>query len=144
LVRGVRGGELEGVRGGESELGFEESHRMPITMGPLPSTSGRDRTSEFIAIADRLRKTHGSIPASHGSANSAAAANGTQHSAGAVTQQPAAEFSKRASLIGLSIHQTSQKLAKLAKCKFVASFSESSIRMVEVQTQKCNACFREI
>lgn len=88
---------------------------MPITMGPLPSTSGRDRTSEFIAIADRLRKTHGSIPA-HGSGNSA---NGT-HSAGETQRlgtQPAAEFSKRASLIGLSIHQTSQKLAKLAKCK---------------------------
>lgn len=94
---------------------------MPITMGPLPSTSGRDRTSEFIAIADRLRKTHGSIPA-HGSSNSAAAANGNP-SAGETQRlvtQPAAEFSKRASLIGLSIHQTSQKLAKLAKCKSVA------------------------
>lgn len=102
---------------------------MTFDMGPLPSTSGRDRTSEFHAIADRLRKAHGPIPYANGGPNGTVA-NGHGSSESSRLLQPQSqpptgggslqsEFSKRASQIGLSIHQTSQKLAKLAKCEFI-------------------------
>lgn len=101
---------------------------MAIGMGPLPSTSGRDRTSEFHAIVDRLRKTQGStLPYANGSTNGAVATNGHSTSETArLLPQPTgnslqSEFTKRASQIGLSIHQTSQKLSKLAKCEYSAS-----------------------
>lgn len=93
-------------------------------MGPLPSTSGRDRTSEFHAIADRLRKTQafpgGTLAYANGS--NGATTNGHHvETAKLLPPQPTgfaqSEFNKRASQIGLSIHQTSQKLAKLAKCE---------------------------
>jgi syntaxin 5 len=94
---------------------------MPIAMGPLPSTSGRDRTSEFHAIVDRLKKTQGAtLPYVNGANGSAANGNGET---ARLLPQPSgnlqSEFSKRASQIGLSIHQTSQKLSKLAKCKLL-------------------------
>lgn len=103
---------------------------MPIAMGPLPSTSGRDRTSEFHAIVDRLRKTQGStLPYANGTNGSL----GNGHAAAAASSETArllpsgnnalqSEFTKRASQIGLSIHQTSQKLSKLAKCEFRVFF----------------------
>lgn len=97
---------------------------MPIAMGPLPSTSGRDRTSEFHAIVDRLRKTQGTtLPHMNGSV-----ANGHTGETARLLPQPTgnslqSEFTKRASQIGLSIHQTSQKLSKLAKCELRFGFN---------------------
>jgi syntaxin 5 len=90
-------------------------------MGPLPSTSGRDRTSEFHAIVDRLRKTQGSaLPYANG--GNGVAVNGHAGETARLLPQSSgglqSEFSRRASQIGLSIHQTSQKLSKLAKREF--------------------------
>jgi syntaxin 5 len=96
---------------------------MPIAMGPLPSTSGRDRTSEFHAIVDRLRKTQGStLPYANGSVNGSSNGHAAAGETARLLPQPTgnslqSEFTKRASQIGLSIHQTSQKLSKLAKCE---------------------------
>lgn len=93
---------------------------MPIAMGPLPSTSGRDRTSEFHAIVDRLRKTQGSTLPYANEANGAVTnghAGETARLLPPTTGSLQSEFNKRASQIGLSIHQTSQKLSKLAKCE---------------------------
>lgn len=73
--------------------------------------SFRDRTQEFQSIAEQLKKSFssGSVP------------NGQSSSSKSEEQQSAvaiqSEFNKRASKIGYGIHQTSQKLAKLAKCK---------------------------
>ncbi|XP_057494575.1 syntaxin-32-like isoform X1 [Actinidia eriantha] len=68
----------------------------------------RDRTQEFLSVAERLKKSFSSArngPSSSGSK--------PEDQCAAVAMQ--SEFNKRASKIGFGIHQTSQKLAKLAK-----------------------------
>lgn len=79
-------------------------------MAPAQS-SYRDRTLEFENIADRLKKSN---------------ATATTSSSSRVHSDPTrsafsnqSEFNKRASKIGFGIHQTSQKLSKLAKCQFI-------------------------
>lgn len=78
-------------------------------------SSCRDRTDEFFRIVESLRRSI------------APAANnvpyGSNRSDGGIREDPRSaadkksEFTKRASKIGLAIHQTSQKLSKLAKRK---------------------------
>ncbi|CAN8268619.1 unnamed protein product [Cochlearia groenlandica] len=68
-------------------------------------SSYRDRTNEFFSIVENLRRSI--APA----ANNATRGDGGRRE----DTRSAAEFNKRASKIGLAIHQTSQKLAKLAK-----------------------------
>eukprot|EP00899_Mesostigma_viride_P018290 jgi/Mesvir1/26462/Mv16136-RA.1 len=94
--------------------------------------SSRDRTAEFLATVERLQKTHvpyvpaapsgapSDSPAHHGlGASRASSATPPQHS------HPQSEFAKRASRIGLGIHSTSTKLAKLAKlAKRTAMFDD--------------------
>ncbi|KAG2699995.1 hypothetical protein I3760_07G213300 [Carya illinoinensis] len=71
--------------------------------------SFRDRTQEFQSIADQLKKSFssGSVP------NGLSSSSKSEEQRSAVAIQ--SEFNKRASKIGYGIHQTSQKLAKLAK-----------------------------
>ncbi|XVF49236.1 hypothetical protein PTKIN_Ptkin03bG0252400 [Pterospermum kingtungense] len=77
-------------------------------------SSYRDRTQEFLSVAETQKKNVSS------SSNNAALSN----SSGSVSVKPddrrsavavQSEFNKRASRIGFGIHQTSQKLAKLTK-----------------------------
>ena len=74
-------------------------------------SSYRDRTQEFQSVAERLKKSLSSAPGANGP--SSRSKSEEQRSAIAIQS----EFNKRASKIGYGIHQTSQKLAKLAKCK---------------------------
>ncbi|KAM4074774.1 hypothetical protein ACB094_10G119500 [Castanea mollissima] len=68
----------------------------------------RDRTQEFQSIAERLKKSSGpSAP------NGPSSSSKSEEQRSAVAIQ--SEFNKRASKIGYGIHQTSQKLTKLAK-----------------------------
>ena len=86
-------------------------------------SSYRDRTDEFFGIVETLRRSI-----------APAAANNVPYGGGrredprsaAVMQS---EFNRRASVIGLAIHQTSQKLSKLAQRKFiiVRSFITESV-----------------
>lgn len=79
-------------------------------------SSYRDRTHEFQSITERLKKsisTNGENNVSSSSSFGGNQVNGPR-SAGSIHS----EFNKRASKIGFGIHQTSQKLAKLAKCEF--------------------------
>ena len=69
----------------------------------------RDRTHEFFSIAERLKK---SIPPQIASSSSVTKLDGSRS---AISSQ--SEFNSRASRIGLGIHQTSQKLLKLAMRK---------------------------
>ncbi|XP_041022300.1 syntaxin-32-like [Juglans microcarpa x Juglans regia] len=71
--------------------------------------SFRDRTQEFQSIAEQLKKSFssGSVP----DGPSSSSKSEEQRSAVAIQS----EFNRRASKIGYGIHQTSQKLAKLAK-----------------------------
>lgn len=71
----------------------------------------RDRTQEFHSIAEQLKKSFSSRSVSNGPSSSSKSEE--QRSAATIQS----EFNRRASKIGYGIHQTSQKLAKLAKCK---------------------------
>lgn len=78
----------------------------------LGHASYRDRTQEFRKTVENFRKSFSSAPDTSSSSSSAPYLDGPKS---AVPIQ--SEFNRRASNIGLGIHQTSQKLAKLAKCK---------------------------
>lgn len=93
-------------------------------MGPIfvaemkiAQSSYRDRTNEFLNVAEKLKKSfsNSQIVSSGGGGGSAGGSKGEGSSRSAVSIQ--SEFNKRASKIGFGIHQTSQKLAKLAKCE---------------------------
>ena len=86
---------------------------MPPPSGASPS-SYRDRTAEFFAVAERLRKNSGA--ANSGDVNHVRV-NEKPSASIPVAGAAQSEFNRRASRIGLTIHQTSQKLDKLAKCK---------------------------
>ncbi|KAG5225606.1 syntaxin [Salix suchowensis] len=98
-------------------------------MMPQVKTSYRDRTQEFLSIADRLKK-------SLSSANNVASSSGGSSTKADATRSAVAihsEFNKRASKIGLGIHQTSQKLAKLAKlAKRTSVFDDPTLEIQEL------------
>ncbi|XP_020571062.1 syntaxin-32-like [Phalaenopsis equestris] len=90
-------------------------------------SSYRDRTQEFLITADRLKKSLSSGP----NAQSSNAASKFEGPKTAVSIQ--SEFNKRASRIGLGIHQTSQKLAKLAKlAKRTSVFDDPTVEIQEL------------
>ncbi|KAI3524555.1 hypothetical protein L1887_03213 [Cichorium endivia] len=87
-------------------------------------SSYRDRTHEFSNIAERLRKALPSLNASATSNNGGVGVGGGVSTKAEGPRSKVAiqtEFNKRASKIGYGIHQTSQKLAKLAKCELLDS-----------------------
>ncbi|KAH7277846.1 hypothetical protein KP509_38G011200 [Ceratopteris richardii] len=96
--------------------------------------SYRDRTSEFLAIVDQERKLQPPL------SSSSSLANGNAESSPTTRLLPPrsslslqAEFNKRASKIGLSIHQTSQKLSKLAKlAKRTSMFNDPAVEIQEL------------
>ncbi|KHN10292.1 Syntaxin-32 [Glycine soja] len=88
-------------------------------------SSFRDRTHEFQSIAERLKKT-GSAPNGQSSSSSR-----SEEQRSAIANQ--SEFNRRASKIGLGIHQTSQKLAKLAKlAKRTSVFDDPTMEIQEL------------
>ncbi|KAJ6827222.1 syntaxin-32-like [Iris pallida] len=97
-------------------------------------SSYRDRTQEFHTVAERLKKSFSSAPdaqISGGGGGRGVAARPEQAPRSAVSVQ--SEFNKRASSIGLGIHQTSQKLAKLAKlAKRTSVFDDPTIEIQEL------------
>ncbi|KAK6129723.1 hypothetical protein DH2020_036524 [Rehmannia glutinosa] len=78
------------------------------------NASYRDRTQEFLGIAERVKK---SVSSQNGPSSSGSKSEEPPRSAMAMQS----EFNQRASRIGFGIHQTSQKLAKLAKCECIFS-----------------------
>ncbi|KAG1330085.1 syntaxin-32 [Cocos nucifera] len=90
-------------------------------------SSYRDRTQEFLTVAERLKKSFSSVP----NAPSSSAGSRLEGQKTAVSIQ--SEFNKRASKIGLGIHQTSQKLAKLAKlAKRTSVFDDPTVEIQEL------------
>lgn len=88
---------------------------MPVKVA---SASLRDRTQEFQSIAERLKKSFSSVQNGPISSNTN---SGSRSEEQRTTIAMQSEFNRRASKIGFGIHQTSQKLAKLAKCKLILS-----------------------
>lgn len=97
-------------------------------------SSYRDRTQEFLSVAERLKKSVSSAnnaPSPSGSSNSSSAVTKSEDRKSAVAIQ--SEFNKRASKIGYGIHQTSQKLAKLAKlAKRTSVFDDPTLEIQEL------------
>ncbi|KAJ0531643.1 putative target SNARE coiled-coil domain, syntaxin/epimorphin [Helianthus annuus] len=95
-------------------------------------SSYRDRTHEFSAITERLRKS--SNGANNGGGGGSGGAGGSSKADGSRSKVAfQTEFNKRASKIGYGIHQTSQKLAKLAKlAKRTSVFDDPTIEIQEL------------
>ncbi|KAG2321374.1 hypothetical protein Bca4012_055584 [Brassica carinata] len=74
-------------------------------------SSYRDRTDEFFGIVETLRRSI--APAAAANINVAYGGGRREDPRSAAVMQ--SEFNRRASVIGLAIHQTSQKLSKLAQ-----------------------------
>ncbi|XP_057967993.1 syntaxin-32 [Malania oleifera] len=91
-------------------------------------SSYRDRTQEFLSVAERLKK---SVSSAAGNAPSISESKGNGAPRSTVAIQ--SEFNKRASKIGFGIHQTSQKLAKLAKlAKRTSVFDDPTLEIQEL------------
>ncbi|KAL3532413.1 hypothetical protein ACH5RR_005934 [Cinchona calisaya] len=90
---------------------------------PVKASSYRDRTREFESVAEKLKRSSSLLPSAAASTapsnSSAGSSDGYSIPAAQETTRSVApiqsEFNKRASRIALGIHQTSQKLSKLAK-----------------------------
>uniref|UniRef100_A0A0D6QXR7 t-SNARE coiled-coil homology domain-containing protein n=1 Tax=Araucaria cunninghamii TaxID=56994 RepID=A0A0D6QXR7_ARACU len=99
---------------------------MPVK--PAPS-SYRDRTGEFQTVVERLRKSYSSANFSQSNGSTDGAASAATRSTGSLQS----EFNKRASRVGFGIHQTSQKLAKLAKlAKRTSVFDDPTVEIQEL------------
>ncbi|XP_043716222.1 syntaxin-32-like isoform X2 [Telopea speciosissima] len=89
-------------------------------------SSYRDRTQEFLTVVQSLKKSLSSTTTNGQSSSSKP--EGLRSAAS--TQS---EFKKRASMIGYGIHQTSQKLAKLAKlAKRTSVFDDPTVEIQEL------------
>ncbi|XP_038998929.1 syntaxin-32-like [Hibiscus syriacus] len=95
----------------------------------VAQSSFRDRTQEFQSVAERLRKSFSSGPGQNESSSSSTSRAKEQRSV--VAHQ--SEFNRRASKIGFGIHQTSQKLSKLAKlAKRTSVFDDPTMEIQEL------------
>jgi hypothetical protein len=82
----------------------------------------RDRTSEFRSLSDTLQKI-GGITAVNQSQNAQSPSRPSWPASSG------SEFNKKASRIGLGIHETTQKISKLAQCNWNSPlFSISDIK----------------
>ncbi|KAG6497300.1 syntaxin-32-like [Zingiber officinale] len=88
--------------------------------------SYRDRTQEFLKVVENCKKSSSTVD---GPSSSTAPYLEGPKSAASIQS----EFSRRASQIGLGIHQTSQKLSKLAKlAKRTSVFDDPTIEIQEL------------
>lgn len=81
-------------------------------------SSYRDRTSEFRLLSETLRKIGGVSVANQAGADPTITA-----SKPAPTAITRSEFNKKASRIGVGIHETSQKIGRLAQCMWLPHLS---------------------
>ncbi|KAK3017241.1 hypothetical protein RJ639_005529 [Escallonia herrerae] len=83
------------------------------------ASSCRDRTLEFRSLSETLKKIGGAT----------AASNGPQSDQAATSYR--SEFNKRASCIGLSIHETSLKIARLANLAKRSSIFDDPLKEIQ-------------
>jgi len=92
--------------------------------------SFRDRTNEFRAAVESARRH--AVPSSSAASSSGSGGAGPLDGSIAATSARS-EFNNRASKIGLGIHQTSQKLARLAKlAKRTSVFDDPTVEIQEL------------
>ncbi|GAB2232498.1 hypothetical protein Droror1_Dr00011535 [Drosera rotundifolia] len=98
-------------------------------------SSYRDRTQEFHSISERLISSapaNGSVGGGNSVGSSSGSSAVADRSRSAVSIQ--SEFNKRASKIGFGIHQTSEKLGKLAKLAKKTSVFDDPTREIQELT----------
>ncbi|XP_022730269.1 syntaxin-32 [Durio zibethinus] len=101
---------------------------MPVKPG---QSSYRDRTQEFLSVAETLKKSVSSANNAKLSNSSSSVSTKPEDRRSAAAVQ--SEFNRRASKIGFGIHQTSQKLAKLAKlAKRTSVFDDPTAEIQEL------------
>ncbi|KAF3786044.1 Syntaxin [Nymphaea thermarum] len=89
-------------------------------------SSYRDRTNEFLTVAEKLKKSISST--ANGPSTASSKPEGPES---AISLQK--EFNKRASKIGFGIHQTSQKLSKLAQlAKRTSYYDDPTVEIQEL------------
>lgn len=88
----------------------------------------RDRTSEFLHLSERLKKIGGVTTVVDQAQNEP----GSSKPSTSVSQR--SEFNKKASRIGLGIHETSQKIARLAKLAKRSSIFDDPILEIQELT----------
>lgn len=95
-------------------------------------SSYRDRTHEFLTVTDRLKKSiSSSAPQNAATASGSSSSSKPEPPRSAISIQ--SEFNKRASKIGFGIHQTSEKLSKLAKlAKRTSVFDDPTMEIQEL------------
>ncbi|KAK1259454.1 Syntaxin-32 [Acorus gramineus] len=99
----------------------------------LAHSSYRDRTQEFLTVVERLKKSFSSESSAPSGSTASAGPSAAGISGSRSVASIQSEFNKRASRIGLGIHQTSQKLAKLAKlAKRPSVFDNSTVEIQEL------------
>uniref|UniRef100_A0A5B7B8E0 Putative syntaxin-32-like n=1 Tax=Davidia involucrata TaxID=16924 RepID=A0A5B7B8E0_DAVIN len=89
------------------------------------NSSFRDRTQEFLGVAEKLKKSFSSAQ------NGPSSSSKSEEQRSAVSIQ--SEFNRRASKIGLAIHQTSHRLANLARlAKRTSVFDDPTMEIQEL------------
>ncbi|KAK9849947.1 hypothetical protein WJX84_007299 [Apatococcus fuscideae] len=102
-------------------------------MPPFGGQSIRDKTTEFRAIAERLRKEQGAAGPSGAVLHGAQPLGSGATQNGAFSQQ--SEAARKAARIGQGIHSTSQKLHKLAQlAKRTSKFDDPAQEINELST----------
>ncbi|KAJ8543088.1 hypothetical protein K7X08_005611 [Anisodus acutangulus] len=99
----------------------------------VASASIRDRTQEFQSISERLKKSFSSVQNGPISTTTTTNSGSSRSEEQRTTIAMQSEFNRRASKIGFGIHQTSQKLAKLAKlAKRTSVFDDPTTEIQEL------------
>lgn len=108
---------------------------------PLPQPASlRDRTSEFLAIVERLQKQPGYVLPSQAGSGPSTSSSSSVYGSGSGPFDPAkaqiaqhSEFSRRAADIGHAVHRTSLKLQKLTQlAKRTSAFDDPAQEVDEL------------
>ncbi|XP_011035983.1 PREDICTED: syntaxin-31 [Populus euphratica] len=101
-----------------------------MTSSTTTTTKYRDRTAEFHSITQTLKKIGGVAPVHQ---NKSYQANNSSPSKPLLSYTTRSEFNKKASLIGSGVHETSQKISRLAQlAKRSSMFNDPTVEIQEL------------
>lgn len=101
-----------------------------MTSSITTTTKYRDRTAEFHSITQTLKKIGGIAPVHQ---NKSYQANNSSPSKPLLSYTTRSEFNKKASLIGSGVHETSQKISRLAQlAKRSSMFNDPTVEIQEL------------
>uniref|UniRef100_A0A6M2F9V2 t-SNARE coiled-coil homology domain-containing protein n=1 Tax=Populus davidiana TaxID=266767 RepID=A0A6M2F9V2_9ROSI len=101
-----------------------------MTSSTTTTTKYRDRTAEFHSITQTLKKIGGIAPVHQ---NKSYQANNSSPSKPLLSYTTRSEFNKKASLIGSGVHETSQKISRLAQlAKRSSMFNDPTVEIQEL------------